>query len=98
MRVLHVLEVDHGGVVTYVRALAREQVAQGLDVHVLAPAAAGDFSGTRHYWAPRRRNPLALTRAFLALRRVSSRTKPTVVHLHSFFAGILGRLGPLDGR
>ena len=37
MRILHVVEVDHGGVVTYVREAARLQAAAGDEVHVLAP-------------------------------------------------------------
>ena len=91
MRVLHVIEVEHGGVVTYVRALADSQAKRGWDVHVLAPKDAGSFAGSRHEWAISRRNPLSLLRAVGRLGRVVDQIAPDVVHLHSFFPGLIGR-------
>ena len=97
MRVLHVVEVEHGGVVTYVRELARLQAAEGHDVHVLAPPAAGAFAGTVHQWHPRRRSVSSLLTAHRRLRALVAHLEPDVTHLHSFFPGLLGRARPLPG-
>ncbi len=95
MRVLHVLEVSHGGVVSYVRSLASEQVLRGGDVHVLAPEAAGSLPGSVHRWAPRRRSPVSLHRARAELLGLVRTLQPDIVHLHSFFPGLLGRTARL---
>jgi glycosyltransferase involved in cell wall biosynthesis len=95
MKVLHVVEVSHGGVVSLARTFAEHQHADRIDVHVLAPEAAGEFAGTRHTWAPSRRDPVSLLAAARKLRRVVDRHRPDVVHLHSFFPGLLGRLHDL---
>lgn len=92
MRVLHVVEVDSGGVVTYVQALAAAQVAAGLDVHVLAPVGVQVPDVTLHRWRPQRRSPWRFPAAVGRLGRVTEEVTPDVVHLHSFFAGVLGRL------
>lgn len=98
MRVLHVVEVDHGGVVTYVRELARLQARAGVDVHVVSPEATGGFAGTVHRWSPRRTDPASLLGSRGRLRSLVADLAPDVVHLHSFFPGLLGRLGPLPAR
>lgn len=97
MRVLHVVEVSIGGVITVVNVYSRWQVAEGHDVHVLAPDDAGTTEGTRHSWRPQRRSPGRLPAAVRDLRRLVHELQPDVVHLHSFFPGILGRVRRLDG-
>ena len=91
MRVLHVAEVTHGGVVTLVETFSRHQVAAGHDVHVLLRPEVGDLPGTRHEWTPLRRDPLSLVRAERRLHRLVTSLGPDVVHLHSFVPGVLGR-------
>jgi glycosyltransferase involved in cell wall biosynthesis len=95
MKILHVAEVTHGGVVSLVRTFADLQVAAGHDVHVLVRPEVDQVAGTRHTWTPVRRSPRDLVAAEATLRRVVRDTRPDVVHLHSFFPGLLGRLRPL---
>lgn len=95
MRVLHVVEVTHGGVVSLVRTFAELQSAAGHDVHVLIPPAVEHVAGTRHDWQPVRRRPATLVAAEARLREVVGSTRPDVVHLHSFFPGVLGRVRAL---
>lgn len=95
MRVLHVLEVTHGGVVSLVRTFAELQQEAGHDVHVLARPEVDQLPGTRHGWTPARRSPRALVTAEVRLRQVVRSTSPDVVHLHSFFPGMLGRMRAL---
>ncbi|MGH8792853.1 MAG: glycosyltransferase [Stackebrandtia sp.] len=93
MRILHVVEVDHGGVVSYVSDLGREQIRRGHEVHLLAPKGVFDLSGAHdHEWSMRRKRPTSLLSATLKLRRAVRRIQPDVVHLHSFFPGLLGRM------
>lgn len=92
MRVLHVVEVTHGGVVTLVRAFALDQAHRGLDVHVLARPDVDGLAGQVHRWDPVRRRPGSLISAVRDLHQVVAATEPDVVHLHSFFPGVLGRV------
>lgn len=92
MRILHAVEVTHGGVVSLVRTFAALQDGAGHDVHVLARPEVDELPGTRHDWTPARRSPRALVSAEHRLRQVVRSARPDVVHLHSFFPGILGRL------
>jgi glycosyltransferase involved in cell wall biosynthesis len=92
MRVLHVAEVSHGGVISLVRDFAEAQAAAGHDVHLLLQPDVETKVGTLHHWQPRRRKPLSLLRAARSLRRTVDEVRPDVVHLHSFFPGVLGRL------
>lgn len=91
MRVLHVAEVTHGGVISLIDTYAHAQVSRGDDVHVLAPPAAQDLPGTRHAWDPVRSSPGSLAAAERRLRRLVLDIDPDVVHLHSFVPGLLGR-------
>lgn len=91
MRILHVAEVTHGGVISLVRTFAALQQEAGHDVHVLARPEVDDLTGTRHDWTPARRSPRALVAAEARLREVVRDASPDVVHLHSFFPGMLGR-------
>lgn len=93
MRILHVSEVHWGGVVSLLREFTAAQVRDGHDVHVLAPAGMSSFPyTTRHRWRVSRRQPWTVRRALLDLRDVINEVEPDVVHLHSFVAGLLGRL------
>ena len=92
MRVLHVAEVSHGGVVSLVRDFAQAQVRAGHDVHLLLRPDVQGAAGTVHHWSPQRRKPLSLLRAIQDLRSTVRAVRPDVVHLHSFFPGLLGRL------
>lgn len=98
MRVLHVVEVTHGGVPTLVQAFASEQVGRGFDVHLLVPHGASEGPGTVHLWAPRRRQPWSFRGAVAQLHQTVRQVRPDVVHLHSFFPGLLGRVRSLPGR
>lgn len=92
MKVLHVAEVTHGGVITLVDSYSRHQVVAGHDVHaLLRPEVSGDIQASRHEWTPVRRNPRSLVQAERRLHQVASALRPDVVHLHSFVPGVLGR-------
>lgn len=92
MRVLHVVEVSHGGVVSYARDIAAEQLRRGYEVHVLAPREVFDLPGAVvHPWRVDRRKPWRYPAAVRRLNQVIARTRTQVVHLHSFFPGFFGR-------
>ena len=97
MRVLHVVEVSIGGVISVINAYAQWQASAGHDVHVLAPAEAEILAGSRHEWQPRRRAPHRFPGDIRTLRQTVSLVQPDVVHLHSFFPGLLGRILPTGG-
>ena len=92
MRVLHVTEVCIGGVSALVRAFAGAQAERGHEVHVLAPPVLEASAGTRHVWSVDRKHPLQLRDAVHRLNSVCQEVRPDVIHLHSFFGGLLGRL------
>lgn len=95
MRLLHVAEVSHGGVMSLVRDFAAAQVAAGDHVHTLLPPDAPSTPGRVHRWEPVRARPWTLVGARARLRSVVDEVRPDVVHLHSFFPGLLGRSLPL---
>lgn len=92
MRVLHVAEVSHGGVISLVRTFAEQQVKAGFDVHVLTPPDVGPLAGVVHEWSPHRRRLASYPAYALRLREVVMAVRPDVVHLHSFFPGLFGRM------
>lgn len=98
MRVLHVAEVTHGGVVSLVRDFSAEQVRRGYSVDLLAPVTFPfvDPAVGRVNWAIDRRSPGTFLRAMTQVRLAVKRVRPDVVHLHSAFAGFFGRL-PVTG-
>lgn len=100
MRVLHVCEVTSGGVLSLVRTYANARASRGGDTHVLVPAGAGPVADNAHLWEPRRRAVHRYPAAIRRLHKVVEGVQPDVVHLHSFFPGLLGRLraSPLAGR
>lgn len=99
LRILHVTEVHWGGVVTLLRHFVAEQVADGHEVHVLAhPDLPTLASGVDvHGWDVDRRRPVSFVRAVRQLRALVAELAPDVIHLHSYFAGFLGRL-PFTGK
>jgi glycosyltransferase involved in cell wall biosynthesis len=93
LRILHVSEVHWGGVVTLLEHFTAEQVRAGHQVHVLAPAGIRTFDGVdQRTWRLDRGRPWTVAAALLDLRRTIREVRPDVVHLHSFVAGLLGRL------
>lgn len=94
MRVLHVSEVTWGGVVSLVRDFTAEQVRRGHYVMLLTPEAfpTVDDAVDRAPWAVDRRRPQTFVRAVLQLRAAVREFRPEVIHLHSAYAGFLGRL------
>ncbi|WP_343065241.1 hypothetical protein [Nocardioides mesophilus] len=63
MRVLHVVEITHGGVLTLVRTFAELQQRAGIDVHLLVPPGVDGLTGTVHHWRPVRNQPWSMVRA-----------------------------------
>lgn len=92
MKILHVVEVSHGGVVSLAETLADLQSEQGHEVHMLAQPDSVGAGRRTHEWVPRRRSPRRLLDAHRKLTALVARERFDVVHLHSFFAGLLGRL------
>lgn len=93
MRVLHVTEVHWGGVVNLLQQFTSVQSGRGHEVHILAPAALSPaLHGNHHNWDVDRRKPLSYVAAARQLRRVACEVEPDVIHLHSFMAGLIGRL------
>lgn len=94
MRVVHVTEVSAGGVRRLVADFAEDQVARGLDVHVVGDASLADLPGTHHLWRGSRRRPASALADWVRLHRLLRRLEPDVVHLHSSFAGAFARTRP----
>lgn len=102
MRVLHVSEVTWGGVVSLLHDFMAEQLNRGHQVSLLAPDTfpapePGLPQLRRTTWSLERRNPRSYLRALIQLRRTIRRERPDVVHLHSAYAGFLGRLPWISG-
>lgn len=98
LRVLHVSEVHWGGVVTLLEHFTAEQVRAGHDVHLLAPAGMPTFDGVdQRRWRIDRSRPWTAATGLLDLRRTIRRVRPDVIHLHSFVAGLFGRVPGLFG-
>lgn len=100
LRILHVTEPQWGGVLTLLRHFAAEQVEAGHEVHVLAPPRLPRLAGVHHHeWSLSRGRPASYPPAVRELRRLIAAVQPDVVHLHSFFAGLVGRFpGSGTGR
>lgn len=91
MRILHVSEVEAGGVLSLLRIYTAGQRLRGHEVQVLAPSSMDLDVDQFHRWKLVRRDLRTYPPALASLSRVVHRTAPDVVHLHSFFAGFLGR-------
>lgn len=93
MKVLHVSEVRAGGVLTLLAHFLPEQVNRGDEVHLLSNADMPVFPGVHHHdWDLRRGRPWSYPAAVRRVREVVAGVRPDVVHVHSFFAGFVGRL------
>jgi glycosyltransferase involved in cell wall biosynthesis len=99
LRILHVTEVHWGGVVTLLKHFVAEQVADGHEVHVLAHPDLPDLAPEVdvHRWDIDRGKPASFLKAVRQLRALVAELAPDVIHLHSYFAGFLGRL-PFNGK
>jgi glycosyltransferase involved in cell wall biosynthesis len=99
MRVLHVTEPCTGGVMEWLRRTTRQQQELEHDVHLLAPHAFPELAGvSRHHWSIDRRRASSVFAAAWELRQLIAMVRPDVVHLHSFIAGVVGRLPLLKDR
>lgn len=96
LRILHVSEVHWGGVVTLLGHFVEQQVLHGHEVHVLAhPGMPPLHPGAIvHRWELDRARPRSLAGARRELHRLVGALRPDVVHLHSWFAGAVGRTPP----
>ncbi len=97
MRVVHVAQPSDGGVVALVVAMASHQVAAGLNVTVIGHGVAVDtYRATGAHvveWTiPRSQRRAFDPAAIKTLKRLVFRTTPDIVHLHSSFAALQGRL------
>ncbi|MBA3991860.1 MAG: glycosyltransferase [Propionibacteriales bacterium] len=102
MRVLHVSEVTWGGVVSLLHDFMAEQLNRGHQVSLLAPDTFPEPNPRlpqlrRTAWSLDRRSPRSYPRALAQLRNTVRRERPDVVHLHSAYAGFLGRLPGMSG-
>lgn len=93
MKILHVTEVRTGGVLSLLNHYIPGQIAQGDEVHVLSNDDLPTWPGAhRHEWGLDRRRPSTWVTALARFRSVVAEVHPDVIHLHSFVAGLLGRL------
>lgn len=98
LRVLHVTEAPSWGVFSLLKEFTREQSSRGYDVHILASHRMQRLDGVRqHDWSIIRARPTSYPRGLRELRRTVREVQPDVIHLHSFFGGIFGRLPVLSG-
>lgn len=98
LRVLHVAETLPGGIATYLRELVPLQAADPTveQVRVLAPQnQLSHLSEIPSHlvvgYIRSGRNPISLLNLAMALRRQTALFQPHIVHLHSSFAGAIGR-------
>ncbi len=93
MRILHVSEVQWGGVVSLIHEFTDAQVARGDEVLLLTPPAFPALANAPvERWELTRGDPKTYVRAYRQLRATVARFQPDVIHLHSFVAGFFGRL------
>lgn len=97
MKILHATEVELGGAVTVIRTLIESQIQHQADrVLCLIPAnqketLSMDFPGHVITYRRTGRNLFSFLSFAVALVKVSFREKPDLIHLHSSFAGMIGR-------
>lgn len=98
VRVLHALEPGIGGVPNFVLALTDSQTRRQNPVCVLGPPGLGNRlqGGEFTAWSLRRERPHSYPQALTELKNSVEAWAPDVVHLHSFFAGLIGRVGGYD--
>jgi glycosyltransferase involved in cell wall biosynthesis len=105
LKILHVSESLIGGPASYLQEVLPFQTRElsPENVILLAPSAhvshlGGEFDGVVEKYNRSGRNLVSLCRLALALRRSLQLHQPDVVHLHSSFAGAIGRLVMLPMR
>lgn len=101
VKVLHITERLVGGITTYIEELVLEQIKiYGSDnVHILCPAEhVNHFSpallklATVTSFERKKRGLLAVVRMVKKLHKLQRDWRPDIVHCHSTFAGVVGRL------
>jgi glycosyl transferase family 4 len=99
LRILHVGHAADGDVLAVIGGLASDQIARGWDVHVAWPASASgawalhtEVGATVHHWDAPRERPTAVVTALNSLARIVRAVAPQVVHLHTPYAGLIGRM------
>lgn len=104
MKVLHVAQPTHGGLVTCVGDPVSDQVRRGWDVWVACPpdgelpgVVEGAGASFRPWPAARSPGPSSAQET-LRLREIVRDLEPDLVHLHSSKAGLCGRLALRGGR
>lgn len=106
MKVLHAAETIKGGVATVINSLVEDQVKNPKisKVSCLVPSDQYDnliqLDNLDSYCFERNgRNIMCMFNFFLSLYKLIWKEKPDVIHLHSSFAGLLGRIAViLSGR
>jgi glycosyltransferase involved in cell wall biosynthesis len=105
LRVLHVAERIKGGIASYIDEVTAYQEAHfgSGSVGLIVPASEACYlerPGAARLSTYRfdGRGPLAMLRLFRTVRREIRSFRPDVVHLHSSFAGVSGRLAILTCR
>lgn len=105
MRILHVAESVKGGCGTYLDQIVRAQLSDGAieNVHAIVPDAhlvqvPAIPEANRTTFASHSRSPASLLALWRATARQVAAFQPDCVHLHSTFAGAVGRLGLMLGR
>lgn len=105
MRILHVAESVKGGCGTYLEQVMRAQAADRAitAAHAVLPEAhaeqvVGIPPSDRTLFAGNGRSPAALLALWRALAEQVAAFQPDCIHLHSTFAGAVGRLGLMLGR
>jgi glycosyltransferase involved in cell wall biosynthesis len=85
-------------VVSLLRHYTEQQAKQGHEVHLLAPPAFPRLDqADQHGWSIIRKHPWTYPSAVRELHQLIRQVDPDVVHLHSFVAGLLGRLPSAQG-
>jgi glycosyltransferase involved in cell wall biosynthesis len=105
VKILHVSESLIGGPASYLQEILPFQTREfgAPNIVLLAPAShfgelAGRFDGVFAPYRRTGRNLASLLRLGWALRRAVKRHRPDVVHLHSSFAGAVGRMALMTMR
>lgn len=96
MKVLHAAETIKGGVATIVRQLMVSQINSGLESSCLVPKTQameliGVSSHSIETYNTTGRNIQSMLKFTLALFKTLYTNRPDIVHLHSTFAGLIGR-------